>query len=861
MYRLTPQQLMTSFVGRERDAEVIAGLLSRDDVRIVTLTGPGGVGKTRLAFHVAGHLTTPFPDGVVTVDLATITIPELVLPAIAREFGITESGSEAIETRLARTLGNRQVLILIDNFEQVASAGMIVSRLVRSCPNLKFLVTSRMPLHIIGEHEYTVSPLESPPSDGELPGGVVTGDYPAVRLFIQRAQAAHRAFEPSAEMIETVGRIATLLDGLPLAIELAAARTKLFSLPALLNRLDDRMGLLTGGPRDLPDRLQTMRNAIAWSYDMLTPEEKIVFRRVAVFTDSFSLEGAEKVVALSLTDDERSFIEQFGGSPTSVDPVSNVLAHLESLVDKSLLQTSIGMEDDIRFRMMLTIQEYGREKLRAENELLLARTRLLLYFFKHLAEMDELLFGPEQRVWLDRLDLEQGNLRQALQLALDYPLVFGEYGVHLASCVWRYWLIRGQVAEGVRWLEQALACRDRVDLPILVEAEAVNHLGNLLLDLGMHQEAEEHFEESLALYRSANHRDGIADELNNLGLVQLLQGNTGRARLTLEESLTLRRDGGDFRALPSTLSNLGDLAAEEGQYDRAESLHAEALNIRRELGNLRGMAISCHSLGLVAYYREEFDRAQAWFDEGLEYQVQLDDVYSLALLMLGMGRLNLALGNPMLAMERLNRALEVFQRMGARRNILVVIELIAAAAERYGFDRDAVRLLGTTRGVREHDNLHQPGRDRADAERMLKALENRLGPETVEREYSVGRRQWLNQAVQEAAALTVRIRDSLEAGEAEPVGMGGVYDHFGAARKAKKLGLTRRERQVLSLLVRGASDKEIADGLSIAPRTAMTHVSNILAKLDVNRRTAAASYALREGLVDTAEARDPAPGA
>jgi non-specific serine/threonine protein kinase len=854
MYRLAPQQLLTSLVGRDRDAEKITALLLRGDVRIVTLTGPGGVGKTRLAFHVAEQLEASFRDGVVTIDLSPITIPDLVLPAIARAFGITESGVDSIMTRLVRVIDDRQLLVLIDNFEQVAAAATIISRLMSECSRLSFLVTSRMPLHLIGEHEYAVSPLETPPPGSN---GRAVEDYPAVELFIERAQAAHRSFEPTPEMMETIGRITTLLDGLPLAIELAAARTKLFSLPALLRRLDDRMGLLTGGPRDLPDRLQTMRNAIAWSYDLLSEEEKTVFRRVSIFSDSFSLEAAETVVGQRVTEEEFVFVEPREGAPALVDSPADVLGHLESLVDKSLLQVVTGMEDDVRFRMMLTLQQYGLEQLAHAGGTLLMKVRALRYLHRYMVGVNERLVGPEQRIWLGRLDLELGNLRQSLQLAIDEPGEFGELGVELASDVWRYWLIRGQVVEGARWLDQALACRTTVELPALLEAEALNHLGNLRLELGDHRAGEEHYHESLALYRSINYRDGIADELNNLGLVYMILGAGDRARTYLEESLAMRRDGGDPLALPNTLSNLGDLAVDEEAYDLAEEYFTEALNVRRRIGNLRGMAMSCYSLGMVALFRNEPERAQAWFDEGLEYQMQLDDVYSLALLNLGMGRLNLTTGNTMLAMERFSRALEVFHKMGSRRMTAIVIDVIAVAAERYGLERAAARLLGTTQAVRTEQGVKLSPRGQREMDRLVGSLKQRLGDTAFEREFTVGHRQWLNQAVLEALALTRQVREREETGtpSEEPVTPGS-YSPVASAQRAKELGLTRRERQVLDLLVRGAADKEIADELSIAPRTAMTHVSNILAKLGVNRRTAAASYALREGLVDPAEVRE-----
>lgn len=853
MYRLTPQQVMTSFVGRDRDAEAVTDLLVRSDVRIVTLTGPGGVGKTRLAFHVADQLKATFSDGMVTVDLASITTPDLVLPAIARGLGITDSGADSIMHRMLRAVGDRRFLFLIDNFEQVAEAGTVVSSLLSQLPNCSFLVTSRMPLHIIGEYEYAVSSLEVPESDHATGDARELLDYPAVKLFVQRAQAVHRAFEPTSEMLEAIGKITVLLDGLPLAIELAAARTKLFSLQALLARLNDRLALLTGGPRDLPHRLQTMRDAISWSYDLLSGEERIVFRRISAFSGSFSLQAAEAVVAGPITDEERTFIESKGGRPEYTQGTPDLLHHLHSLLDKSLLQLVPGIRDDVRFRMMLTIQEYALDQLDRHDELLLMRLRILQYFSSHLQELDEPIKGAEQRIILAQLDHEVGNIRQALHTSLEHPRAFGEAGVQLATTMWRYWLVRGQPSEGARWLEDTLMCRSEIELAAVVEARALNCLGNLRLDLGNHAAASELYRESLSIYRSVNYAEGIADELNNLGLVLLIEGKPEQARQSLEESLAIFRKDENPEVLPWTLANLGDVAIFLENYDLAETYHAEGLKIVRGTGNVRRIAFSCYSLGTIAYFREEFDHAQAWFDEGLEYQAQLDDAYSLGLIMLGLGRLNLATGNAILASERLRRALEVLQRMGSRRIMIEVIDVIAIAAERFGFFREAARLLGTIHSVRVEQHVGVSPWAERNTGRVIASLVRTLGDEGFSRQFMVGERQLLNQAVEEAMSLTEAVRDRAESGDLDELAGNGAFDPAMAVSRAKALGLTKRERQVLELLVKGASDKEIADVLSIAPRTAMTHVSNILAKLDVNRRTAAASFALREGLVDPAQ--------
>jgi len=859
MYRLAPQQLMTSFVGRNDDVRAVTDLLERPDVRIVTLTGPGGVGKTRLALHVANHMKHVFEDGVVTIDLAAITMPDLVLPAIAKGIGITETGSETLLNRFARGVQDEAILFFIDNFEQVASAAAVIADLLAACPNICFLITSRMPLHIIGEYEYSVLPLDVPAAfpthDGAVDGHELNS-YSAVTLFVQRAQAASRSFEPVPETMATIGQITRLLDGLPLAIELAAARIKIFSLPALLTRLNDRLALLTGGPRDLPVRLRTMRDAIGWSHDLLSPEEKIVFRRLSIFNDGFSIEAVEAVVGAAVTNEELEFVRRHGADPLTTGTVPDLWDHLHSLLDKSLIQMAPTLKDDARFRMMLTIQEYGVEHLANAGESVLMRIRALRYFSKHLSDVEEWLVGPDQGDWLRRLDLDLGNIRGALQTARDYQAEFGEVGVILASATWRYWLIRGQTIEGARWLEEMLSCRSVVDISILIEAEALNHLGNLRLELGNHTSASIHYRESLDLYRSIGHRDGVADELNNLGLVQLIEGKNDLARQSLGESLSIRRDNGEPRNLPATLSNLGDVALNEGNYDLAESFHAESLRIRRGIGNLRGIALSLFSLGSVAYLRDEFDIAQAMLDEGLEYQARVDDPYSRGCILLAMGRLDLARGNAVQAVERLHRSLEILQKMGSLRIMTEVIEAIALAAERFGFHREAVRLLGTTHAMRKEQHIGINGRSRRDNDRMLASLHRNMSTEVFDREFVVGERQLITQAAQDAISLTAYIRDRAEEGQLVTTSPGGDFDPSVAYTRARELGLTRRERQVLELLVRGASDKEIADELSIAPRTAMTHVSNILSKLDVNRRTAAASYALREGLVDPARVEE-----
>lgn len=856
MYRLSPQHVTTSFVGRDRDAKAVAKLLARSDVRIVTLTGPGGVGKTRLAFHVADAVQGSFEHGVVAVDLSGVTGPEFVLPAIADCFDIANLGTDQILDRLLSIIGDRSILFLLDNFEQVVDARSDISRLAKTLANACFLVTSRMPLHLVGEFDYSVSPLEVP-TQSEVSGEAARLlENPAVALFVDRAQAVHRTFESTPDSLPTVARITELLDGLPLAIELAAARVKLFSLGALEGRLTDRLATLVGGPRDLPRRLQTMRNAITWSYDLLDDEERKVFRRVALFSGSFSYQAAEAVVSPPVSERHRSTSSNDTLLLEAGTEVRDLWTHLHSLIDKSLLQVLPDTRDDTRFKMMLTIQEFALEELDRSSERNAMRLRVLQYFSHHLVEVEELLNGPEQRIWMERLDFDSGNIRNALQTALDHFHQSAEAGLKLASTMWRYWLVRGQLREGANWLDAMLTGSADSDFLGLAEARAFNRLGNLRLDLGEHAEATRLYRKSLAIYRTNGHADGIADELNNLGLLQLIHGEPDRARTSLEESLTIRRDGGDATALPSTLANLGDVAIFMEELDLAESYHTEALRLLHGGGNLRRVAFSCYSLGTIAQFRHEFDRAQAYLDEGLKFQEQIDDSYTLGLLMLGLGRLNLAMGDTELGTERLRRSLQVMRRMGARRIMMEVIEEIASITVRYGLYSETARLLGSIHAARAETDIGVDPHSARGIERTRFAVAHALGDAAADRQFVIGERQTLEQAVSLGLNVIDEVRVLVDSGVSDPGNGSGDLDTAATATAARAVGLTRRERQVLVFLVNGASDKEIADELSIAPRTAMTHVANILSKLGVNRRTAAASVALRDGLVGSSVAGD-----
>lgn len=593
----------TTIIGRDAEVTEVKSLLQKKSTRLITLTGPGGTGKTRLALEVGRELVDEFAEGALFVPLAAVRDPNLVASSIAQTLSVKEAAGIPILDKLKEHLRNRETLLILDNFEQIIAASPIVSELLSTCPKVKILVTSRESLHLRGEREFAVLPLALP--DAKLRESVDDLiDYSSVALFVERAQAARSDFSLTAENAQSVAEICSRLDGLPLAIELAAARIKLLSPQSILSRLENRLHLLRSGQRDLPARQQTMRDTIEWSYDLLEENEQSLFRHLSIFVGGFTLEAAEEICS-------------------STDYMNlEIFDVIASLVDKSLLVRSKLSEDEPRFTMLETIREYGLEILTSLGELSPLRCRHADYYLMLAEQADPQLWGPQGAEVFKLLETELDNLRAALRWSHSENGT-AEATLRLAGALARFWWIRGYFNEGGEWLTKALSRSTEILTSARVKALlAASYLSYFQGDLLRSRSLAE---QALDLSRRIEDNKNISQSLNALGRHALDDKDYDRALEMFEEGLKLARKACDKTTIGISLNNLGELARIRGQQDWARNLYEESLSTHRELGIQGAVVTNLANLGHTALAQGDLDAATRFYVESLKLSYRLGD--------------------------------------------------------------------------------------------------------------------------------------------------------------------------------------------------------------------------------------------
>lgn len=658
-----PLQL-TSFVGRHQELQEVGDLLS--ETRMLTLTGSGGCGKTRLALEVGARVAGDYPDGVFLVELGALNDPALVTQTALGALSIREEGrSDAFEA-LSNFLLEKNLLLILDNCEHlVAACADLADRLLRVLPDLRVLTTSRQPLNIAGETTYRVPSLpvpdpESSPSVDDLMR------FESVRLFVDRAAHVDSTFSLTTENADAVARICSRLDGIPLAIELAAARIRAFSPQAIAERLDDRFTFLTGGSRTALPRQQTLKALVDWSYDQLDDVERTLLRRLSVFAGGFNLESVEGVC---LGDELRA------GS--HIDLVS-------ALVDKSIVVFEEG-SGGARYFLRETIRDYSGDRLGESGEAEVTRDSHLEWFLS-LAERSE----PDVTTsgWLQAMEDDHDNLRAALQWAIRRE--FADAALRLTGALARLWTTHGHLSEGRRWLEEALA--SGTEPAPAVRAKALNAAGALAWMQGDHNAAITKYEEALALRRSLADPAGIAATLANLGIVSYSQGQYAEARSRYEESLKIWREIGDSQGIARSLDNLGNLAQEEGDYVEAQRLYEESLDISRRLQDKWLIARSLNNLGEVALLRGDLRRARETFDEDLELSKELGDKWVMGRALNNCAEIDRMQGNLGAAKKLFEQSLDLSRELGDKQSSASSLGGLAEVAREDGDPEHAIAL-------------------------------------------------------------------------------------------------------------------------------------------------------------------------
>ncbi len=815
---------ISSFIGRETELDTLHQILA-SGARLITLVGPGGVGKTRLALEVCAREATLYPHGTCFVTLEAISEAEYVLPEIARGLSVELSGTATPLEDLVSALTGKRLLLGVDNWEHLIEAAVQIVPLLAACPDLQIIATSREALRLRGEQVFWVEPLLVPaPGSSIKPEAVAEAQ--AVQLFVVRARAVRPGFELNERNMAAVTEICSLVDGLPLAIELAAALLRLFSPEALLARMrssgnfagrSGSVNLLVGGPRDLPARQQTIRSTINWSYQLLATDEQRVFRRLAVFAGGCGLDAA---VAICDPGQE------------SARPILDLLI---ALVDKGLIQVRED-EGEPRFGMLRTIHDFALEKLDEQDESAYARRTHADYFLEFGEQAQQELKGHNSAYWFKRLDQDHDNIRS--MLAWSQQTGNFSYAARLATSLAYFWFIRGYAQEGDRTFVELLnTVPDGLDPTLHIRL--LRGAGILAIAQGDYLVAQNRFESVLSLARHMGDWYSAQRALGNLGIIADSLGDFVAARSCYLQALDLANQQEDTNAIATTLLNLGTVAYAQGEQTEAESFFQQSLSLMEELGDPNGISLAAVNLGRLAGYADDFDTAKLYFKRSLKIAEEIGDTRTVVSDLGELGLVSLREGDRSTASSFFRRDLQLVQKLAEKPATLEVLRYFTEFELECGTFPRAARLWGFEKKERELMGIVLPPIDLEKHERIWSVIRQNLGPEAIDDLLHLGQGMNYEEAITfalDSPALSDEITPRTESKKSSS--RGNIH------------GLTVRELDVLRLVAQGLSDKDVAERLVLSPRTVNAHLTSIYSKLDVNSRVAATRFAIENKLVD-----------